>query len=74
MFMFTSFSQRLPSARKVRESKTLDTHLDLLLESAVVKLETSVKKMETFARAADVMALGLQVTFSRDVCSNVCAN
>lgn len=40
---------------KVRESKTLDTHLDLLLESAVVKLETSVKKMETFARAADVM-------------------
>lgn len=46
---------RLP-VRKVRDSKTIDTHLDLLLESAVAKLETSVKKMEKFARAADIMA------------------
>ena len=41
--------------RKVRDSKTIDTHLDLLLEAAVAKLETSVKKMEKFARAADIM-------------------
>lgn len=40
----------------MRDSKTIDTHLDLLLESAVAKLETSVKKMEKFARAADIMA------------------
>ena len=33
----------------------MDSHLDLLLESAVVKLETSMKKMERRARSADIL-------------------
>ncbi len=37
-----------------KELKHLD-HLDVLIESVVLKLDVSVKKMEKFARAADIM-------------------
>eukprot|EP00913_Durusdinium_trenchii_P022020 g20692.t1 len=40
---------------KSRQSRVMDSHLDLLLESAVVKLETSMKKMERLARSADIL-------------------
>ena len=59
------------TARKSKDMKTIDTHLDLLLESAVMKLETCVKKMETFARHADVMAPQLPYGFFSGL-SQVC--
>lgn len=55
MAMRPSLQPTMLTEKVVRDSKTIDTHLDLLLESAVVKLETCVKKMERFARSADVM-------------------
>ncbi|CAK9020957.1 unnamed protein product [Durusdinium trenchii] len=42
-------------SEKSRQSRVMDSHLDLLLESAVVKLETSMKKMERLARSADIL-------------------